>query len=370
MMVDERIEALLNKGVEAGVYPGAVLVTARGGMPPIFHAVGSRMLAPSERPMEKGTRFDLASLTKPLATTLAVMKLVDMGKMGLDQPLEALLPKAVPEDKKTITPRRLLSHSAGLVDWLPFYLQLDRVALEERKSLIREALLNLPLRYTPGTRTLYSDLGFMLLEWVIEAVAGVDLPQFMAQICFLPLTLKETGLFGGDIPDPSVRGRFAATEDCPWRKQIVQGRVHDENAYALGGYSGHAGLFGTAAEVYILANLLIEHWRRERSDFLRPETVRTFFQRQKRVQGGTWALGWDTPSLENSSAGKYFSPRSVGHLGFTGTSIWMDLEQDVVVILLTNRIHPTRKNEKIRAFRPLLHDSVMEAFGLTQRFRG
>ena len=136
--------------------------------------------------------------------------------------------------------------------------------------------------------------------------------------------------------------------------------MHDENAYALGGYSGHAGLFGTAGELYSLSDLLMGHYQGERGDYLRPETVRAFFSRQDLVNGSTWALGWDTPSPENSSSGKRFSARSVGHLGFSGTSVWMDLEQDVIVILLTNRIHPTRKNEKIRVFRPALHDLVME----------
>jgi CubicO group peptidase (beta-lactamase class C family) len=142
--------------------------------------------------------------------------------------------------------------------------------------------------------------------------------------------------------------------------------VHDENAYSLGGYSGHAGLFGTASEVYKLANLLRGHWRGERTDYLRPETVRAFFTRQDIVEGSSWALGWDTPSSANSSSGSYFSETSVGHLGFTGTSLWMDLEKDVIVVFLSNRIHPTRENKKIRAFRPVLHDRVMETFGLAR----
>ena len=153
------------------------------------------------------------------------------------------------------------------------------------------------------------------------------------------------------------------TEDCPWRERVIRGEVHDENAFALGGYSGHAGLFGTVDDVYHIVNMLRGHYRGGRRDFFRPETVRDFFRRQDLVPGCTWALGWDTPSEESSSAGNYFSRNSVGHLGFTGTSVWMDLDKDVIVILLTNRIHPTRNNERIKAFRPKLHDTVMEELG-------
>jgi len=363
-MIRDRIEALLNRGVVDGVYPGAVLLVSKGGMIRLFQNVGSRMLAPHSLPMEKDTLFDLASLTKPLATTLAMMKLVDAGTIVLDRHLETLLEKPVPKDKKQITPRLLLNHCAGCIDWKPFYLDLDHVAPKERKALLRERLLDLPLAYAPGMEARYSDLGFMLLEWVIETLTGVDLPRFLAREFFAPLALKEMHFFGSHIPDRLDSGRFAATEDCPWRKRIVQGDVHDENAYVLGGYSGHAGLFGTARAVYTLTNLLREHWRGERKDCLRPETVRAFFTRQDIVEGSTWTLGWDTPSPQDSSAGRWVSKGSVGHLGFTGTSVWMDLKQDVIIIFLTNRIHPTRKNEKIRAFRPLLHDCVMEALGL------
>ena len=143
-------------------------------------------------------------------------------------------------------------------------------------------------------------------------------------------------------------------------KKVIQGEVHDENAFSLGGYSGHAGLFGVAEEVYQIVNLLREHYLGKRDDYFRPSTIREFFTKQNIAKDCTWVLGWDTPSAKDSSSGKYFSPNSVGHLGFTGTSIWMDLDKDVFVILLTNRIHPTRENEKIRAFRPKLHDLIME----------
>ena len=176
-------------------------------------------------------------------------------------------------------------------------------------------------------------------------------------------------IFLSDNPafDHLDRGLFAATEQCPWRKRVILGEVHDENAYAMGGYSGHAGLFGTAEDVYTLVDMIRGHFLGARHDYLKSETLKEFFRRQRIVPESTWALGWDTPSDEGSSAGSYFSSRSFGHLGFTGTSVWMDLEKDVIVILLTNRIHPSRENEKIRTFRPQLHNLVMEKLGFADR---
>lgn len=359
-----RIHALLSKGVLEKVYPGAVLLVARGGEPVFFHQVGRRSLIPHIAPMEKDTIFDLASLTKPLATALAIMKVVDQGRIELDQPIAGLLHRGVPKDKSNLTPRMLLSHCAGFPDWRPFYIELDHIEPGKRKNLLREQLLNIPLAYQPGGKTLYSDLGFILLEWICEESTGVPLHLFLDHYFFSPLFLKKTFLYNRASPVKFGRDQFAATEQCPWRKSILQGSVHDENAWSLGGYSGHAGLFGPAWEVYILVNLLRSIFRGYRQNYLRPETVRTFFARQDIVDGSTWALGWDTPSPQNSSAGKHFSEKSVGHLGFTGTSIWMDLEKDVIVIFLTNRVHPTRSNEKIRVFRPVLHDLVMEEFGV------
>jgi CubicO group peptidase (beta-lactamase class C family) len=303
--------------------------------------------------------FDLASLTKPLATTLALMKLVDGGRVGLDQPLSELLPLPL-ENKADLTPRLILSHSAGFTAWRPFYLDLEKYPQQERKERLRRMVMDEPLACEPGQGTIYSDLGFMVLEWVIEKAAERDMAAYLDEEFYRRLDLERTFF----VRFRRNTSRFAATEACPWRKRIIRGEVHDENAFALGGYSGHAGLFGTAEEVYGIANCLREHYRGERDDFLKVETVREFFRRQEQCERCTWALGWDTPSPEKSSAGRHFSRNSVGHLGFTGASVWMDLDKDVVIVLLTNRIHPTRKNEKIKRFRPELHDAVMEEMGM------
>jgi CubicO group peptidase (beta-lactamase class C family) len=363
--VKEPIKGLLLEGIKEGVFPGAVLLASHKGSIVFLEEAGYCSSTPRSDPIRKHTIFDLASLTKPLATTLAIMKLVDQDNLYLDQRLESLLPCDLPKEKRTLTPRLLLSHCAGFADWRPFYLELERLENDKRKEWLRECLLNMPLVYRPGKETLYSDLGFMLLEWVVEERAGMPLPMYLEQHFYGPLSMKNT-FFSGIVPHAGfTQDQFAATEDCPWRNKIISGYAHDENAYALGGYSGHAGLFGTAGDVYTLVNLLRTHCLGERSDYLRPETVRMFFTRQDLVKGSTWALGWDTPSPKDSSSGTYFSLKSVGHLGFTGTSVWMDLDKDIIVIFLTNRVHPTRNNEKIREFRPRIHDLVMEELGET-----
>lgn len=357
------VQQLLIEGAREGVYPGAVLLVARKNEIVFFEQTGNRALLPTPFPMKKDTPFDLASLTKPLATTLSIMKLFDEGAVHPDQSLDDLLQISVPPDKAAITLRFLLSHCAGFPDWMPFYLELASEAPRKRKTLLRERLLEITLAYSPGKRSVYSDLGFMMLEWIIEKVTGISLPRFLAAHFLMPLSL-DNALFFDKIRQKREKTEFAATENCPWRKRIIQGEVHDENAWTLGGYSGHAGLFGTADGVYGLASLLNEHFHGLRDDYFQPKTVRTFFEKQSLVSGSTWALGWDTPSPSGSSAGRHFSPDSVGHLGFTGTSLWMDLCHDVIVVFLTNRIHPSRQNTAIRAFRPRLHSLIMEQLGL------
>ena len=355
-----RIKILLDEGVKEGVYPGAVLLVAQKGEIVFFQEAGHLSLVPEPTPMRKDTIFDLASFTKPLATAMALMRLIDRGKIGLDQPLSEQITPSSLKGKEALTPRLLLNHSAGLEDWKPFYMDLVKYDIIDRKKVLREWIVENSLAYSPGKDSIYSDLGFMILEWLVEAVAEMSLRRFLEKSFYDPLGLERLFLGTGSRQGRFRKELFAATEFCPWRDELIQGRVHDENAYALGGYSGHAGLFGDAESVFILMNMLREHFQGKRKDYFDPDTVRAFFTKQDIVDGSTWALGWDTPSPGVSSAGKYFSVNSVGHLGFTGTSMWMDLEQDIMVIFLTNRIHTTRDNLKIKAFRPRLHDVIME----------
>jgi CubicO group peptidase (beta-lactamase class C family) len=373
-----RIRKVIEEGIRAGVFPGAVVLVAFKGRLLYLEAFGNRILVPHAAPMGRETIFDLASLTKVLATTPAVMKLVDEGRLGLDQSLGELISSEDLGEKKNLTPRLLLTHSSGLPDHRPYYRDLAGHPLDLRKKVLREWIVREPYVYEPGRSAIYSDLGFMFLEWIIETRTGMSLKDFVEETFYRPLGLKATFFRTGNSPfSPSDKGerekpqdekdletgdlQFAATEYCPWRKRVLLGEVDDENAFALGGYSGHAGLFSTAEEVWTLVNMLRAHFFGSRSDFFKPATVQEFFRRQDLVKGSDWALGWDTRAHEGSSAGRFFSRDSVGHTGFTGTSIWMDLVKDVTAIFLTNRVHPSRNNtDAFKAFRPKIHDAIME----------
>jgi len=353
------VNDLMQGGVTSGVFPGAVLLGATRDRVEFLEAFGLARLSP-ERPVTTGTVFDLASLSKPLATTLALMLLIQDERFDLDQALCSVIPDFSSSDKAEITVRQLLSHRSGLPDYRPYYKKLVGIPLSERKGSLRALLLSEQLIHEPGQVCQYSDLDFMLLQWLIEDTANMSLDRFVEESVYGPLGLKN--LFF--IPLGVAKGRddqpYAATEKCPWRKKVLYGEVHDDNAYAMGGVAGHAGLFGTAQDVYVLLRELLNVYEgKPNSGLFRRDLVKVFFQRQSGV--GSWALGFDTPSRPDSSSGRSFSDQSVGHLGFTGTSFWVDLVKGVIVVLLTNRIHPNRENEQIKSFRPLLHDIVMDS---------
>jgi len=346
------------KGAVAdGVFPGGVVLAAKNDAPLFFEAYGCANLF-SKRPVDRDTVFDLASLTKPLATTLAILKLVQTSGLNLEQTIGSLLSPFQNTDKARITIRQLLAHTSGLPAYQPYYQKLSAIPMAERKHALRTLLVEEPLLAPDGKTAIYSDLGFMLLNWVVETVAVKRLDIFLKEGIYGPLGIEN--LFFIDVDSAPVKGAFAATEKCPWRNCVVEGVVHDENAFAVGGVEGHAGLFGTARAVYQLVTILLHIYHGESTaDVLDGRLVRSFFKRQKAANR---ALGFDMPSPSGSSSGRFFSNHTVGHLGFTGTSFWMDLERPTIVILLTNRIHPTRDNEKIREFRPRLHDAVMTVF--------
>jgi CubicO group peptidase (beta-lactamase class C family) len=360
-----RILDLLHGAVLDGVFPGAVLLVSRAGHRLFFQAVGNAALLPAPRPMTAHTIFDLASLTKPLATTLAVLIVVSRGNLGLDTPLADLLPRrSITRDKAALTMRQLLSHAAGFPAWKPYYLELAKLPQADRKRRLRELLLGEPLEYAPGEGSLYSDLGFLVIQWIMEERTATDLHRFTREHIYEPVgcpTMSYRPLQQATLQDP---WDFAATEQCPWRGRVLSGEVHDENAYVMGGVAGQAGLFGAAADVSRVLDAIL----RTRAGIgaglpWAPERLEEFLRRAYPEPTRTWALGFDTPAPVGSSAGSRFSPDTVGHLGFTGTSFWLDLRRKLAVVLLTNRIHPTRANEKIKAFRPVLHDAVMEEFG-------
>ncbi len=352
-----RVRDLMQNGLDDGVFPGGVLLVAKQGRIAFLEAFGRARIEP-ERTMTTDTVFDLASLTKPLATAVSVMAFVQQGKVTLDQTLRRSIPDLSHTDKKGITVRQLLCHTSGMPDYRPYYEALRKRPPSERKGEVRKLLLGEPLIHEPGKVCLYSDPGFMILEWLIEAISEKPLDRVVQELVYDPLRLENLFFIPLDGAKHRVDHLYAATEKCPWRGKILEGEVHDDNAYTLGGVAGHAGLFGTAIDVYgLLQELLNAYLGEPNTGVFDQDLVQSFLQRHSHV--GSWALGFDTPSRPDSSSGRYFSDQSVGHLGFTGTSFWMDLEKSVVVILLTNRIHPTRENEKIKAFRPKLHDAVM-----------
>jgi serine-type D-Ala-D-Ala carboxypeptidase len=348
--------------VEKEVFPGAVLLAALGNTIIYHQAVGWAGLFPEKSSMSTATVFDLASLTKPLATTLAAMNLIDQGNLHLERSLKDLGDPFRYPGKEEVTIRHLLNHSAGFPAYQPYYLELEKAGGGDRKALLRRLVRKEPLLKAPGKETLYSDLGFIYLEWIVEHLSGSDLHSLTEKVIYNPLGLAEMGfrplrMTGVDRPE-----KYAATEDCPWRKRVLRGEVHDENAFEVGGVSGHSGLFGTAREIFILLRELKKAYDRPESrGFFDGNLVRVFWERQQSLRGPKRGLGFDTPTPEDSSSGHYFSPQSVGHLGFTGTSFWLDLEKDLIVILLTNRVHPSRTNEKIKTFRPFLHDTVVKS---------
>ncbi len=356
-----QIENCIKKALKQGVFPGAAVGISRYREEKriSFSAVfGNATLIPHPRQLTKDTFFDLASLTKPFATVLSLLCLIQEGSLSLDTTLPFLLKRDVSSDKKNITLRHLLSHCSGFADHQPYYKKLIAIDEAKRKEYLLDAVLNEELVYPIGSKAVYSDLGFIVLGRIIEIQSGMNLDTYFYKKVLGPLGLEGKILFN---PLKTNGGKtFAATEKCPWRKKVLEGEVHDDNTYAVGGVSGQAGLFGTIDAVLLLTSFLLDMWQgRASHPHFSTSLLKEFFTRQD-VKESSWALGLDTPSQTGSSAGKYISPGSIGHLGFTGTSFWIDPKRDLVMVLLTNRAHPLRDNNLIRQFRPLFHDTILK----------
>jgi serine-type D-Ala-D-Ala carboxypeptidase len=347
---------LMQSAVSQGVFPGGVLLVSQEGEVRIHEAFGQADLTTGTR-VSTQTIFDLASLTKPLATTLAVLKLMERDQLTLDHTLGDFMIPCRGTDKADISVRHLLYHNSGLPDYRPFFKELVQETPSKRRELMLIHILDEPLANPVGEKVVYSDLGFILLRGLVEIASRSRLDDIVRHDVYCPLKLSN--LFFVDVDKPLPRDRFAATENCPWRKTQIQGVVSDENAFVVGGVDGHAGLFGTAADVHgLLLELMATYFSDSFHRIIQPDLMREFLDYGK---GTDRALGFDRPAASGSSSGSGFSPNSVGHLGFTGTSFWMDLDRSIIIVLLTNRVHPSRDNEKIKTFRPVLHDAVMEA---------
>lgn len=360
---------LLREACSRRVFPGAMVCASRNGAVRYDHAIGAATLFPIPLPLVSQAIFDVASLTKPVATTAAIMLLVDSGELELDVPISDYIPAMREAKYPQMTIRHLLAHASGLPAHICFYEELEEERQKgtappigtESVDWVIERIAALEDCVPPETQTVYSDLGFILLGRMIEHIAEQPLEVFCREQIFLPLGMEDTfflPLYDEDARKKMLKGRqIVVTEQCPWRGRLLSGEVHDDNCYSMGGVAGHAGLFSTASDLHRFGYTLLQ-CSKGVSSFFSPAVIQEFWRIQDCVPHSTRTLGWDTRSPENSQAGAFFSMNTVGHLGFTGCSLWIDRDEDIVAVLLTNRVHPQRDNAAIKEFRPLLHDTL------------
>lgn len=371
-------DRLLDSAIAARAAPGAVLGVSWRGVRHV-HAAGALGSGAGQRP-DARTIYDLASLTKVVGLTTAVMLAVQEGLLELDAPVQHCVPEFSGDGKNAVTVRHLLTHSSGLRAWRPLFQETNS------RSAAFALADTTPLDTVPGTRMVYSDIGAIVLTQCVEHIYRTRLDSLLALRVFSPLGLADTRY----LPPPSWRERIAPTENDPWRGRVLRGEVHDENASRLDGVSGHAGLFSSTRDLLTFGEDMLNAWNHGEGGTgngemgtvngeLKPGAqhespvpcspvpcspfpvfgalVRDFTRRQNVVAGSSRALGWDTPSGP-SSAGTRLSPESFGHTGFTGTSIWIDPQRQLVIVLLSNRVHPTRDNPRWGAVRGLVADQV------------
>ena len=348
------LERYLEACVARKAFPGAVVAVGRRDTVLFETGVGGLTYDDGPRP-DAGTIYDVASLTKAVGLTTLVMLLVQEGKLALDAAVTTYVPEFA-AGGDSVTVRVLLTHSSGLPAWQPLFRDVhSRAEMFARVNAT-------PLDTAPGHRMVYSDLGAMLLTEVVERITGERLDRLLEHRVFRPLGMRVTRF----NPPARLRPRIAPTENDPWRGRMLRGEVHDENAAAMGGVSGHAGLFSTAADLVRFAQMMLNGGRTGTgghggagTQLLDSTTIAEFTRVQNPALSGR-ALGWDTPTA-GSSAGTRLSPRAFGHTGFTGTSLWIDPGKDLFVILLTNRVHPSRQNDQILEIRPRVADLAVAA---------
>lgn len=353
------VTEFLDSVVAKGAAPGAVLAVTRNGER-FVHGTGQ---LGADEPGSPGaaTIYDLASLTKVVGLVTGIMLAVDERKLELDAPVQQYVPAFASAGKERVTVRMLLAHASGLPAWLPLFREAGS------RTEVFALVDTTPLSSAPGTVEVYSDLGAIILTQMLETIYHQRLDSLLERRVFRPLGMSATGY----RPGSDQRDRIAPTEMDPWRGRLLRGEVQDENAAMMDGVSGHAGLFGSAEDLLTFAEWMIERWNdgttergkgSARTDSLVPSFPRSliheFTRRQNLVPGSSRALGWDTPS-PGGSAGSHLSPWSFGHTGFTGTSLWIDPERRLAIILLSNRVNPTRDNPRWAPVRGKLADLVM-----------
>jgi beta-glucosidase-like glycosyl hydrolase/CubicO group peptidase (beta-lactamase class C family) len=357
-----RAYAILDQGVADGAFPGGVIAVGRGGAVTL-HAFGRQTYDAKSAKVTPETIYDAASLTKPVVTTTLIAQFVEAGRLQLDAPISVMIPEwlntakdksgAQIEWRKRVTLRNLLTHTSGLPGHVDYF------ADSKSEHDIAKRVIAEPLVYEPGTKSEYSDLDFILLGEMLERLTGRSLDSLAAERIFAPIGMSDTSF----NPSPKLKSRIAPTEnDTAFRKEQIRGEVHDENAWAMDGVAGHAGMFATARDLAAFAQMMLNGGIYAHHRLLKRATVEEFTEAQD-VSAKTRTLGWMAPT-ENSSSGHYLSKESYGHTGFTGTSIWIDPKKDLFVVLLTNRVYPTRENNKLAPLRPQIHDAVVEGLGL------
>lgn len=346
-----KVDSLMEAALADSVFPGGVMLVGHRKRVVYHKPFGVTTYDTTAIDMTKQTIFDLASVSKAAGTTSAAMILYDRGELDLDRAVADYLPRFANNGKENITVRQLLVHNSGLPAFKKYY------NFFEYKYEVIYDLMNTSLIFEPGTEYTYSDLGMITLQLIIEKISGMPLDQFLQENLFDRLELEST-MYN---PPPEVWYYCAPTEvDRYWRYTTVKGKVHDENAHLLGGVTGHAGLFSTAEDLSKIMFLYLNEGYYQDEQIFKEETMQEWTSRQ--TDHGDRGFGWGIKSAEGySSAGPKFSQNSFGHTGFTGTSVWLDKDRGLFVILLTNRVHPTRDNRKIIQFRPLLHDAVIDA---------
>ncbi len=347
--------SVIDSAIQQHVFPGAQVFIARKGKVIASRGFGNFTYDKNAKPVTTTTRYDVASLTKVLVTTPVAMKLYQKKLIGLDHTVEQYFPQFTGKGREKVTLRHLFTHSSGLPPYKRYFLDENFTSEED----VINDILRTDLQFQPGTEYKYSDLGIILLGQVLEKAARSPLESMARRWVFKPFGMTHTSY----NPAPSLRAEIAPTEyDSLYRKELVQGVVHDENTYLMGGVSSHAGVFSTAEDMGNYAQMLLNGGTYLGRRYFDSSVIRAFSRRQNLPPGSDRALGWDTPSRNGkSSAGDYFSDTSFGHLGFTGTSLWIDPEEEIIVVLLTNRVHPTRTRGGMYSVRRQFHTEVMKA---------
>ena len=349
--------SFIESAINDSIFPGAQLFVSKGNQIISSRGFGSQSFDKNSLSVDNNTIYDLASLTKVLSTTSVVMKLIEKKRLSLNHYLSDYYPEFNSQHKKNVTIKHLLNHTAGLKPYIEFYKKGDF----DKEKIINN-IINLPLDYEPGSKFIYSDLGMILLYDIIEKVSSKKLENLSDNYFYKPLKMKST-FFN---PPSNFKKLIAPTEDDKYfRNKLLKGDVHDENAYIMGGVSGHAGLFSNAEDISSYSKMMINQGYANGVRYFSKNIIKRFTEKSETILNSDYVLGWDTPSQNGkSSAGDYFSEFTYGHLGFTGTSMWLDPENEIIVILLTNRVHPTRDKKNIGRrmydFRRDFHNSIVK----------